>query len=204
MALTVFVRNVRDLSDDGGFKFTFCCDRCGSGVESQYVSSKANLLKTAVQAFSIFRFAGWGAQRAAEGLDRGLRGKERDAAYEAAVHEAMPHFRKCAACGQWVCADQCWNERFGMCEGCAPSADEAAARKAAERARDLAVAAQAAPAVGPPPPPLVITCPVCSVQVQGGKFCQACGAALAERTCGACGKALVPSARFCGECGARA
>lgn len=33
MALTVFVKNVQDLSDDGGFKF--CCDRCQNGVESQ-------------------------------------------------------------------------------------------------------------------------------------------------------------------------
>lgn len=207
VALTVFVRNVQDLSDDGGFKFKFCCDRCGSGVESQYVASKANLLKTAVQAFSMFRFAGWGAERAAEGLDRGLRGKERDAAYETAVNEAMAHFRKCAACGQWVCPDHCWNERFGMCEGCAPSAEEAAARKAAEAARDRAVAAMAAAPAPPLPPPLpvtVITCPVCSVQVQGGKFCQACGASLAARACGACGASLAASAKFCGECGTRA
>jgi len=202
VALTVFVRHVQDLSDDGGFKFKFCCDRCGSGVESQYVSSKANLLKTAVQAFSIFRFAGWGAERAAEGLDRGLRGKERDAAYETAVHEAMAHFRKCAGCGQWTCPDHCWNDRFGMCEGCAPSADEAAAKRAAEAARDQAVAAVSAQ---PQPPPLpVLTCPSCNAQVQGGgRFCQACGASLANRACGSCGAALSSGARFCGECGTK-
>jgi len=202
VALTVFVRNVQDLSDDGGFKFKFCCDRCGSGVESQYVASKANLLKTAVQAFSLFRFVGWGAERAAAGLDRGLRGKERDAAYEAAVHQAMAHFRKCAACGQWVCSDHCWNDRFGMCEGCAPSAEEAAARRAAETARDRAVAAvDHAPL---PPLPSMTTCPSCNAQVQGGKFCQACGASLAARVCAGCGASLSPSAKFCGECGVRA
>lgn len=201
VALTVFVRNVQDLSDDGGFKFKFCCDRCGSGVESQYVSSKANLLKTAVQAFALFRFTGWHAERAAEGLDRGLRGKERDAAYEAAVHQAMVHFRKCAGCGQWVCPDHCWNESFGMCEACAPSAEEAAARRAAEHARDRAVAAVNE---APPPLPSPITCPACGVQVQGGKFCQACGTPLTARACASCGSALTPSARFCAECGAKA
>lgn len=202
MALTVFVKNVQDLSDDGGFKFKFCCDRCQSGYESQYVASKANLLKTAVQAFSIFRWAGYGAERAAEGLDRGLRGKERDAAYETAVHEAMAHFHKCAACGQWVCPDHCWNGAFGMCEGCAPSAQEAATKRAAEKARDRAVEAMDRHTVPPPLP--AVTCPSCGVQTQGGKFCQDCGASLAARACGACGASIGPAARFCGECGAKA
>lgn len=35
MALTKFVRNVDDLSDDGGYKFRFKCDSCGDGFESQ-------------------------------------------------------------------------------------------------------------------------------------------------------------------------
>jgi hypothetical protein len=202
VALTVFVKNVQDLSDDGGFKFKFCCDRCQNGVESQYVASKANLLKTAVQAFSIFRWAGWGAERAAEGLDRGLRGKERDAAYETAVHEAMAHFHKCAACGQWVCPEHCWNEPFGLCEACAPSAQEAASKRAAERVRDRAVEAVERQATPPPLP--MVTCPACGVQTHGGKFCQACGAGLGARSCAACGAALTPTAKFCGDCGAKA
>lgn len=209
MALTVFVRNVQDLSDDGGFKFRFACDRCGSGYESQYVSSKGNLLKTAVQFFQLFRWpGGYGAQEAVEGLDRGLRGKERDAAYETAVHAAMVHFKKCAACGQWVCPAHCWNDGFGMCEGCAPSAEEAAAKRAAELARDRAAQAATTPAATRPgaasPPPLPsITCPVCHVQTQGGRFCQNCGTPLAPRTCRACSEPAAPGAKFCASCGAK-
>ncbi len=207
MPLTVFVRNVQDLSDDGGFKFRFACDRCGSGVESQYVSSKGNLLKTVVQFFQLFRWpAGYGAREAVEGLDRGLRGKERDAAYERAVHEALVHFEKCAACGQWVCRAQCWNGTFGLCEGCAPSATEAAARRAAELARDRAVTASGPPPLpggdaAAPAPSASITCPVCQAQTQGGRFCQDCGASLEFRTCRGCDAPATPGAKFCARCG---
>lgn len=34
MALTKFVRNVEDISDDGGYKFRFRCDQCSDGFES--------------------------------------------------------------------------------------------------------------------------------------------------------------------------
>ena len=83
MALTEFVRNVQDLSDDGGYKFRFHCDRCADGVESQYVASAANLLKTGLQVFSMFRVFGGYARGAVEGIDRGLRGKERKQALSA-------------------------------------------------------------------------------------------------------------------------
>src|SRR5215467_3787313 len=109
MALTEFVRNVQDISDDGGYKFRFHCDRCSDGVESQYVSSSANLLKTGLEIFSMFRSFGSMGRHAVEGIDRGLRGKERDAAYEQAVNEAQVHFHKCSHCGQRVCG-HCWNE----------------------------------------------------------------------------------------------
>ena len=80
MALTEFVRNVRDISDDGGYKFRFHCDRCSDGVESQYVASAANLLKTGLEVFSMFRLFGGRTRSAVNGIDRGLRGKERDSA----------------------------------------------------------------------------------------------------------------------------
>lgn len=134
MALTKFVRNVDDLSDDGGYKFRFGCDRCNDGVESQYVSSSANILKTGLEIFSMFRPFGSMGRHAVQGVDRGLRGKERDAAYEAAVNEATAHFNKCSHCGQWVCA-HCFNDKVGLCEGCAPDANEHAAKAAAEQAR---------------------------------------------------------------------
>lgn len=197
MALTKFVRNVDDLSDDGGYKFRFRCDRCSDGVESQYVSSSANILKTGLEIFSMFRpFGGMGRQ-AVDGIDRGLRGKEHDAAYERAVNEAQVHFHKCSHCGQHVCA-HCWNDSVGLCEGCAPDAHELAAKEAASIAAEQRVAAVRTAEAGTH---AQITCPVCGEQAGGGKFCQSCGTSVAARTCKHCQSALAASAKFCGECG---
>jgi hypothetical protein len=198
VALTEFVRNVRDISDDGGYKFRFHCDRCNDGVERQYVSSAANILKTGLEVFSMFRLFGGRTQQAVRGIDRGLRGKERDSAYEKAVAEAKVHFQKCSHCGKWVCP-HCFNVTAGLCEGCAPDAHEAAAKHAAERAvaeRVETVRAKGQTAVGQ------VTCPSCSAPSGGGKFCQSCGADLSsQRRCSHCQASVLMTAKFCGECG---
>jgi len=198
MPLTRFVRNVDDLSDDGGYKFRFHCDRCNDGVESQYVSSSANILKTGLEIFQMFRpFGGFGNQ-AVSNIDRGLRGKERDAAYETAVNEAAVHFHKCSHCGQHVCG-HCWNDSVGLCEGCAPDAHEKAAIEAASIASAKQV--EAVRSAGTTTH-AQITCPVCNQEAGGGKFCQSCGANVsATRARAKCKAALSPTARFCGECG---
>ena len=197
MALTKFVRNVQDLSDDGGYKFRFHCDSCGDGYESQYEAGSANLLKTAVEVFSLFNVVGGlGSRRVAEGIDRGLRGKEHDSAYEKAVGEAMAHFKKCSACGKWVCPEHCWNEPIGMCEGCAPDANEAAAKRSAQRRVQ-----QAEQAIDDGGEAKLVSCPACGVQARGGKFCEACGAAFSAPGCKHCSKPIGVGARFCGECG---
>ena len=43
-------------------------------------------------------------------------------------------------------------------------------------------------------------CPQCKTEVVKGKFCENCGAALVCK-CSACGKEVVPGAKFCLECG---
>jgi hypothetical protein len=202
VSLTKFVRNVKDVSDDGGYKFRFHCDQCGDGFESQYVAASANLLKTAVDVFSMFRpFGGYGARRVADSIDRGLRGKERDKAYEVAVHKAMHFFKKCNGCGKWVCPQACWNNEFGMCDSCAPNAKEESAKNAARRHAQEAVAhTQKAERVQVKS----LACPVCSQNVRGGKFCEHCGASLQQaRACKGCGSALEPAAKFCAECGVK-
>lgn len=197
MALTEFVRNVADLSDDGGFKFRFHCDQCRDGVESHYQPAATNLLKTGLEIFEMFRPLGM-ARRAVDGIDRGLRGKERDKAYQAAVEVAKAHFSKCSSCGAWVCK-HCFNPEYALCERCAPNATERAAVAAAERqARDLAAQATAGAGAAP------VTCAVCQNPSGGGKFCEHCGAATAAKSaCATCGTALGPSAKFCGECGTK-
>jgi hypothetical protein len=134
-------------------------------------------------------------------IDRGLRGKERDAAYETAVNEAQTHFNKCSHCGQHVCA-HCWNESVGLCEGCAPDAAEAAARAAATIALEQKVADVRSKGSTTH---ALITCAVCGQEAGGGKFCQNCGsAAVSTRACAKCQHPLSPTAKFCGECGASA
>lgn len=200
MGLTKFVRNVEDLSDEGGFKFRFKCDRCGDGFESQYVAAKTNLLKTAMDVFQIFTPLGGRMGGATSDIDRGLRGKEHDAAYERAVGEAMAFFKKCATCGSWVCPENCWNEKVGMCDACAPESAQAGAKEANKLAAEKAVRAADAGQTG-----AVINCPVCGVQARGVKFCEACGAALQpKRICPSCHEPMDFSAKFCGNCGTKA
>jgi hypothetical protein len=199
VALTQFVRNVEDISDDGGYKFRFHCDRCNDGVESQYVSSSSNLLKTGLEVFMMFRPFGYGSRTAVDGIDRGLRGKEHDAAYEKAIGQALAHFTKCSLCGSWV-DTHCWNAEVGLCEGCAPDAGEAAGVAASERRR----MAQVAAAQAGEPVPGQFTCSVCSRESGGGRFCVNCGADSQTHACTACGASLTLGSRFCGGCGASA
>ncbi len=198
MALTKFVRNVEDLSDKGGYKFRFHCDRCRDGFESQYVAASANLLKTAISAFGMFNPLGYRAEQVAEGVDRGLRGKERDRAYEEAVHKAMLFFKKCTACGQWVCPEACFNGAAGMCEGCAPNAREQGQKAHFEHQAQMArQAAQRGEHVHTGP----VSCPNCQASV-AGKFCSECGAPVnAQKSCKKCSQKLEPTAKFCAECG---
>lgn len=202
MGLTKFVRNVQDLSDDGGYKFRFNCDKCGDGFESQYIAASTNMLKTAVDVFSMLKpFGGYGAKRVAESIDRGLRGKERDKAYEKAVHRAMHFFKKCNGCGKWVCPQSCWNQKFGMCEACAPDANEEKLKQLAQK--DVG---QALKSVQQSQQFAVrrLSCPVCNQSVAGGKFCEHCGSSLEQsRTCHGCGYELKATAKFCTECGAK-
>jgi membrane protease subunit (stomatin/prohibitin family) len=65
--------------------------------------------------------------------------------------------------------------------------------------------AQQQPAARQPTPaaPGPTTCPQCSAQVPGGKFCAECGGALVTRPryCPSCGTEGSPSAKFCADCG---
>lgn len=199
MGLSEFVRNVDDLSDGGGFKFRFHCDKCRDGVESHYAPAATNLLKTGLEIFQMFRPLG-GARRAVDGIDRGLRGKERDRAYQNAVKLAKSHFSKCTSCGKWVCA-HCYNDEFALCETCAPNADERAARVAAARKASARERAVSSGAVEPGP----VLCAACHAPSGGGKFCEACGAPHSPlHTCKQCGEKMRAAAQFCGACGQKA
>jgi hypothetical protein len=150
---------------------------------------------------------GW----AAEWMRAGVRGSTRDKALAQAVDEMKPYFHQCQRCGQWVCAEVCWNTERGLCVSCAPKlAEEIAGLQASAQinqlnqkiqnqdwTRDVNYRDQATGA-----------CPSCGQDSGGGKFCNNCGTPLAaadsgQKFCGNCGTALTGS-KFCGECGTTA
>ena len=200
MPLTKFVNNVTDLSDEGGFKFRFKCDGCSDGFESHYIASKSNVLRGAIEMFGVFNPFAYGVGRAAEGVGRGLQGKERDQAYERAVGEAMAFFKKCSGCGHWVCPEHCWNGKRGLCDVCAPESDMAAAIESSRKEVVAAVRAVGAGQLNT----AVMNSPVCGQRTGGGKFCEGCGAPLAIKiACKSCSEPMESHAKFCGHCGGK-
>ena len=183
--IIAFTDNVSDRSNEDGFQFEFYCERCGNGYRSPFVTNKMsmgrNLLRGAGQLF------GGGVERlgyAADQLDRSTNSAAKDRALAAAVEAVRPEFRQCRGCGNWVCAQVCWNEEVGQCLVCSPSVvDEISKAQAAaqveqiqEKARtvdwtkDLDIQNRAK-----------VRCPSCSASVQGGKFCPECGERLSVK-----------------------
>jgi len=155
-----------------------------------------------VTVLSSFTSFGYGGRTIADKVGQGLRGQEHTVAYEKAVSQAMVHFKKCSACGHWVCPQNCWNSSAGMCETCAPNAQEAGAKQSAKMKAEEAI--KAAQGSGLSANPALVTCPACQQQNQGGKFGANCGAFLSlSQNCVKCHAKLLPDARFCNECGTR-
>jgi ribosomal protein L32 len=110
--------------------------------------------------------------------DRGTNSKAKDKALTAAVEVVRPKFKQCRGCGNWVCADVCWNHEIGQCVVCSPLVAEEISRAQAaaqvEQIRqktrehdwtselDLTTRAK-------------VACPSCGAMVEGGKFCAECG-----------------------------
>jgi Double zinc ribbon len=140
------------------------------------------------------------------------------------VEEARPAFRQCTRCGQWVCAEVCWNARANQCESCAPDYQEhlaanqaqvkvdAARQQMYDRAAktdyasgiDMSADAQVGSATAiTNTQAKKNTCAGCGAELAAGaKFCGECGQAAAQagpKTCGKCGH--VTDAKFCPECG---
>jgi hypothetical protein len=203
-----FVRNYDDQSTERGFQFEFYCDRCGSGYRTEFQASATGMVSEALDV--------------ASGLLGGLFGniadvgdrvhsaaweKAHDTAFEKAVKEAMPYFKQCRRCSQWV-DDVCWNHQRGMCKDCAPDtqAEFAAAQVEAEveQGREAAREVQY---VTPKRFQETISggCPQCGASlVPGAKFCPECGAKIAvKQFCTECDSEIPPNSKFCPECGAK-
>jgi hypothetical protein len=206
MGLIAFTRNYTDHSNNTGYQFEFHCDKCGNGYRTTFQPSKLGIAGGFLRAASSF--LGGGLDRAANAGDYvkdALRGPAHDAAFAKAVEEARPHFKQCSRCGKWVCPENCWNPKRGLCEDCAPNLDEEAASIQAQVAvQQLRTKAEAADQTGGMDMAVErsAACPHCGADAKGSKFCPECGKPLrAKAACGKCGSKVEAGVKFCPECG---
>jgi membrane protease subunit (stomatin/prohibitin family) len=208
-----FTTNYGDLSSDNGFQFEFRCMRCGSGYRTEFdtfeLSTATNVLDGASGLLGgVFGRAADVAQRAKSAAWE----KASDKAFVKAQQEIMPKFVQCPRCSAWMCRENCWNEKKGLCKQCAPDLGvEMAAAQASKSVEEVWAHAKMSEEdkhlteqdwrEG-----IVASCPTCGApQATNAKFCAECGADLkAAKHCTQCGAKLQPGAKFCNECGAPA
>jgi len=206
MSMIPFVADYQDLSTDKGYQFKFMCDKCGNGFLSGY---EANTLGTAAGDF-LADSSGLGFFGGAL-LISGLLSLIVLAHFFTPVpEEGTQHFHQCTKCGQWVCPEVCWNGQVGLCEACAPNAEEA---MAADQAQATAEQIQAKTHeqdytskmdFKSPHSVNKAVCAKCSAELpEGAKFCGECGTPVAadpKPFCAGCGTELHGS-KFCPQCG---
>lgn len=215
MALIAFTANHQDLSTDKGYQFKFYCDKCGNGHMTRFQPSITGMaggfLRAAGDLFGgILSSAG----NSAYEIQRTVGGKAHDDAFATAVEEAKGYFKQCTRCGNWVCPDICWNNKAGLCEGCAPDFEEdftanraqamsdAARNQLHEKAQQTDYTANVDMRAGASTPQSAISCPTCGAKTTGSKFCPECGGPLQIKlTCTGCGFQPEGAPKFCPECG---
>ncbi len=208
-----FSNNYLDLSTDTAFQFDFNCNCCGTRYRStakEYMTGKATQLLGA--ASSIFGgFLGTMSSIGGSVRDASWK-KSHDKAFQEAINEITPLFIQCPHCHSWICREQCWNIKKGLCKNCAPDLGVEMAMAQSERSVEE-IHAHAAMAEEDKKLGLEnwretirATCPKCGIPLAThAKFCPECGAKIAsDVTCKSCGAKLTPGAKFCPECGEKA
>jgi DNA-directed RNA polymerase subunit M/transcription elongation factor TFIIS len=205
-----FVNNYRDMSSDKGFQFEFQCNRCGTGYRTRFKPSVTGAVTGALDmANSLFGGFFGKAENISGRVHSAGWQKAHNDALVVAIAELKPDFEQCPKCQTWVCRKACWNDKRGLCKGCAPDLgvemSAAQADKALEAVREKAqMSDEDKQVVGSDQKETVrATCPKCEAPLAtNAKFCPNCGANLkvAEK-CAKCGARLTPGAKFCPECG---
>ncbi len=207
-----FVSNYEDHSTDTGFQFEFRCDHCGTGYRTKFQPSATGMISGVLDgASSLFG----GVLSSAANISNRVRSagwqKARDEAFMKAIEEVKPNFLQCPRCQKWVCKDRCWNNKRGLCKGCAPDLGvEMSAAQASRSVEEIWAHAKMAEedkklAEGNWRETIRASCPECGASLgTNAKFCPECGAKLkAEAHCTQCGALLQPGAKFCADCGAK-
>ncbi|NTV36417.1 MAG: zinc ribbon domain-containing protein [Anaerolineaceae bacterium] len=207
-----FTSNHSDLSTNNGFQFEFRCNHCQSGYRTQIVpyalGSVTNFLE--VGNSLIGGLFGQAANLGERARDANYQ-KARDEAFSKAAAEIKPKFVQCPRCQTWVCRERCWNNKRGLCKGCAPDLgvelSAAQASRSVEEVWAHAVMAEEDKKLTANDfrDTIRATCPACNVPLEGNvKFCPECGAKIqSENKCGKCGAKMQPGTKFCSECGAK-
>ena len=207
-----FTRNYNDLSTDSGFQFEFNCNKCGNGYRTKFQTFAAgtisNILDTAGSIFGgIFNSASDVSDRVKSATWQ----KAKDEAFIKATQEISGDFVQCPRCSSYVCREQCWNTKRGLCKQCAP--DLGVEMSAAQASRSVEeVWAHAAMAEEDKKlakenwrDTIRASCPKCEAPLQtNAKFCPECGEELkAKKHCTNCGALITPETKFCAECGTK-
>ncbi len=204
-----FTDNVRDLSNQNGYQFEFVCERCGNGHRSPFVRDKMDLGRNILRGVGdLIGGSGYKLSQIANQLDwnRGTNSAAKDRAMKDALEKVRGEFRQCRGCGDWMCAQVCWNEQVGQCLRCSPSVVEEIARaQASSQVRQIQQKADTLDWVSDLDIEnrALVTCPGCQGKVEGGRFCSSCGTSLVVvSSCRSCGyEKNTPGAAFCSECG---
>jgi hypothetical protein len=205
-----FTRNYNDQSTQHGFQFEFNCDRCGNGTRTSFKPFAMGAVSGALDTASSLLGGLFGsAADVSNRMSEAQRERAREAALLEAVQQTRPLFVQCPRCQSWVCRKNCWNNKRGLCKGCAP--DLGVEMSAAQASRSVEeVWAHAAMteedkqlAEGNWRETIRASCPECGAsQATNAKFCPECGAKLKTAAhCPECGVKLQPGAKFCGDCG---
>ncbi|MHB0937137.1 MAG: zinc ribbon domain-containing protein [Armatimonadota bacterium] len=205
-----FVQDINDLSTDKGFQFEFMCNRCQTGYRTRFKPLAAGLVTGVLDAAGGL-FGGFlnTAADIGERVRSAAWEKAHDGAYADAFKELQPGFVQCPKCNSWVCKSRCWNEKRGLCKGCAPDLgvemSVAQSERSVEEIHRHACMADEDKPLGKETWKETIraSCPACGAGLSGKvKFCPECGEKIAqERFCAECGAKLAANAKFCPECG---
>lgn len=205
-----FVRNYSDLSTDNGFQFEFYCDRCGNGFRTKFKASVTGTMSTILDgASSLFGGIFSSAANVGNRVQSAQWEHASDEAFKEATAEILPHFVQCPHCQSWVCREDCWNSKKGLCKNCAPDlgVEMAAAQsqKSVEEIRAHACMAEEDKKLSAEywRDGVIASCPKCETPLEkNSKFCPECGEKLIVRTeCPACKAKVAADAKFCNECG---
>jgi len=208
-----FANNYNDLSTEQGFQFEFICNRCSNGKRTAFkpfnLGKVSGVMDTASNLLGgIFSSAA----NVAGQVSSAAHERAHDAAFTEATIQMRPNYAQCPRCSSWVCRDQCWNNKKGLCKSCAPDLGvEMAAAQASKSVEEVwanAVMAEEDKKLGEENwrGGVRATCPECGKPLASNvKFCPECGAKIQQVVhCTECGAKLPPDAKFCGECGHKA